>query len=246
MAVLCCRKAIASFIIALACTSIVNAKVYLVSVGIADYAGTKSDLCSPVNDANSMINLYKNDVDTSYRLLTDTDATIENISKAMEIFSLAETDDVVLFYYSGHGYHGGLSVYDGRIDYATIRHLIARSKCKNKLMFIDTCFSGGITNISHSFKADRRCPEDANVILFLSSRSDEYSRSHKTLKNAYFTHFLQKGLQGYADIDENRIVTARELFVYVHNNVKRISKNRQHPVMWGQFPDDAPIIKRIY
>lgn len=44
------------------------------------------------------------------------------------------------------------------------------------------------------------------------------------------------------DADSNGIITAKELFTYVYQGVLNDSGQIQHPVMWGRFPNDMPII----
>ena len=80
-------------------------------------------------------------------------------------------------------------------------------------------------------------------MLFLSSRSDETSIERRDMQNGFFTTYLQKGLRGAADVNKDRIITARELFNYVQKNVVSISNDRQHPVMWGKFSDNMPVMK---
>ena len=41
----------------------------------------------------------------------------------------------------------------------------------------------------------------------------------------------------------NRTITAKELFNYVHSGVIQLSGNRQHPVMWGKFANNMPVMK---
>jgi hypothetical protein len=62
------------------------------------------------------------------------------------------------------------------------------------------------------------------------------------MRNGFFTAYLQRGLTGGADANKDRVITARELFVFVSQGVKRISEDRQHPVMWGKFSDNMPVI----
>ena len=78
-------------------------------------------------------------------------------------------------------------------------------------------------------------------MLFLSSRSNETSIARRDMQNGFFTTYLQKGLRGGADVNRDRIITAKELFNYVHENVVKISKGKQHPVMWGKFSDNMPV-----
>ena len=63
------------------------------------------------------------------------------------------------------------------------------------------------------------------------------------MQNGYFTEYLKKGLRGNADVNKDRTITAKELFDFVHNGVSKISSEKQHPVMWGNFDDNMPVMK---
>lgn len=223
----------------------VCAKVCLVSVGIADYPGTSSDLRLPTQDAQTMTWLYSRNTDLVHCQLLNGNATRAKVIAAMNrTFSQAKEDDIVVFYYSGHGYPGGFCMYDGNISYGEIRNAMAGSNCKNKMIFADACFSGKMRTSGKRYsQSSVVSAKKANVMLFLSSRSREVSFEYPSMQNGLFTSYLQKGLRGSADINRDRVITARELFEYVHKNVINESKDRQHPVMWGKFPDDMPVMK---
>lgn len=221
----------------------VNAKIYLVSVGIADYPGSSSDLTLPAKDAQTITWLYSKNSAMQYCQLLNKEATKAKIISAMnKVFSRAGLNDIVVFFYSGHGYAGGFCAYDGDLPYKEIRKAMAKSKCRNKMIFADACFSGKIrtggTSQSEVAEAQR-----ANVMLFLSSRSNETSLESRGMQNGFFTTYLQKGLRGGADANKDRVITAKELFNYVHSNVVELSDGAQHPVMWGKFSDDMPVMK---
>lgn len=80
-------------------------------------------------------------------------------------------------------------------------------------------------------------------MFFFSSRDNEYSQERRGWKNSLFTVYLERGLRGGADTDRNRTITARELFDFVSKGVKAASEGKQHPVMWGKFDDDMPVIE---
>lgn len=80
-------------------------------------------------------------------------------------------------------------------------------------------------------------------MLFLSSRGNETSIERRDMKNGFFTSCLQKGLRGGADVNRDRVITAKELFSYVSRNVKLLSNDKQHPVMWGKFSDNMVVMK---
>ena len=115
-------------------------------------------------------------------------------------------------------------------------------KCKNKIIFADACYSGKIRPDNPTSQSEIAATQKANVMLFLSSRSNETSFERIDMKNGFFTTFLEKGLKGNADVNKDRIITAKELFDYVHTNVEQLSNGKQHPVMWGKFPNNMPVI----
>ena len=52
------------------------------------------------------------------------------------------------------------------------------------------------------------------------------------------------GIVNEFDMQEQVIrSTAKELFDYVSARVKRLSGNQQHPVMWGRFPNNMPVMR---
>lgn len=221
----------------------VSAKVYLVSAGISDYPGTANDLTLPANDAKTITWLYSKNSDVEYKQLIDNRATSANILHALRtVFSKASVNDIVVFFFSGHGYPGGFVAYDERLSYAEIRKAMAHSKSKNKMIFADACYSGKIRTPGKSSNSAVAEAKKANVLLFLSSRSNEVSIERKNMTNGFFTTYLQKGLRGGADVNRDRTITAKELFNYVHKGVVKLSNNKQHPVMWGKFLDNMPVM----
>lgn len=218
-------------------------KVYLVSVGVSDYPGSSMDLTLPDKDAQTITWLYSKNSGIKYCQLLNSDATVEKIILAMnKVYSLAGPEDIVVLFFSGHGYAGGFCAYDGNITYNKIRESMARSRCKNKMIFADACFSGDIRTNGSVSSSSISSAKKSNVMLFLSSRSNETSLENPSMKNGYFTYYLQKGLRGGADSDRNRVITAKELFNYVHRNVSADTYNEQHPVMWGKFSDNMPVM----
>ena len=113
------------------------------------------------------------------------------------------------------------------------------SQSLNKMIFADACFSG---NMRENKNGSGSSNSNANVMLFLSSRDNETSIESPFLANGFFTTALQNGLRGGADADKNRTITAKELFNYVSKEVKKLSNDEQHPVMWGKFKDSMPVM----
>ena len=239
------HKALRVLLIVILLTSFTTtqARVYLVSVGITDYPGTSMDLTLPAKDAETITWLYSKNTSVVKEQLLNDHATMKNILSSMRrIFDQASTDDIVVFFFSGHGYPGGFVAYDGKLTYTQVRKAMASNKCKNKMIFADACFSGKIRTNGNSSESSVQAAKTANVMLFLSSRSDETSIERRGMQNGFFTTYLQKGLRGGADTNRDRVITAKELYDYVHRGVIEISHDKQHPVMWGKFSDNMPVM----
>ena len=128
--------------------------IYMVSVGIAKYQYI-NPLRQTENDATDMAALYRTHT-THVTLLTGKNATRQSICTTLKnVFAQAEADDVVVFFFSGHGSKGGLCAYDTRgastcISYGDIAKIIKGCRANNKLLFIDACYAGGLRHDSNA------------------------------------------------------------------------------------------------
>ena len=222
-------------------TAIVHAHNYVVCVGISDYPGRRNDLRVSANDAMTIHKIYARNGNSHVCLLTNADATVANVRKAMaETFSQAGADDAVVFYFSGHGVSGGLVCQDGFLHYKSLVEEMARSAAMTKMVIADTCFAGKMRSSAEGDGED--VTSDTNVMFFLSSRTTEKSQETR-FANSLFTIFLERGLRGGADTDHDRQISAHEIYKFVHDGVVDASRGKQHPVMWGNFSKDMTIIK---
>ena len=51
-----------------------------------------------------------------------------------------------------------------------------------------------------------------------------------------------RSLKGGADTNRDRTITAKELYHAVSTGVRALSNEMQHPVMWGNFEDNMPVM----
>ena len=222
-------------------------RLHVVSVGICDYQHPRvSDLRYTEADVRSLNEVMQAHTRSIYTLL-GANATLANVRATLQqVCAQAQPNDAILLFFSGHGYPGGFCCYDvspsaGRLEYAEIAALFKQSKAHRKMIFADACFSGGLrapktsTSSSHSMR-------QSDILLFLSSRSNETSLEMRDGPNGHFTRFLVRGLTGGADTNRDRRITARELFTFVHEGVKIATGRKQHPVMWGRFDHNMTII----
>ena len=217
----------------------VQAKVYLVSVGIADYPDTKNDLRISDNDAKTIAKVFNATKNASVSVLVNKDATQSALLSSMHtMFEDAKSDDAVILYFSGHGTPGAIVCYDGLLTYQHIFKMLKGCKATRKIIIADACYAGKM-RASNQQSASYN---SQNVMLFLSSRTNETSQETR-YQNSMFTIFLERGLRGGADVNKDRRITARELYDFVHKGVIEASGNKQHPVMWGKFDNDMTVIK---
>ena len=229
-------------------------KVWAVIVGISSYNHMPT-LRYTDDDAYRMYAFLKSPeggalTDDQIRILIDEDATHDKILGAMrEVFGKAGANDLVMIYFSGHGLPGAFlpidfDGYNKKILHDDINQILENSPAKYKLCIADACHSGSLLAMAEKSGTVRNVLADyyktlaqaePGTALIMSSKSDETSLESSGLRQGVFTHFLIRGLKGEADKDGNKIVTVQELFDYVDENVRTYTKNRQSPMIKGQF-----------
>lgn len=216
-----------------------HAKVYVVSVGIADYPGTQNDLRISDVDAQTIARIYEKSGNAEAKTIVNNQATSANVLATMRTtFNLAKEDDAVILYFSGHGAPGALACFDGLLPYKDVLSLFKGIHVSKKIIIADACYTGKMrTSNQHSTTYSNE-----NVMMFLSSRNNEQSQETK-FRNSLFTIFLERGLRGGADNNKDRQITAKELYDFVHDGVSQASGGKQHPVMWGKFDNNMIVIK---
>lgn len=221
-------------------------KTYIVCVGLNVNRDRVDPLPCSRADMKGIANFYHRYNGSEVFMLLDANATRSHIIKVLrQQFAKSTYADEIIFAYSGHGFDGGVSTYNNdEILYCSeVQQIMLNAKARRKMMFVMSCHSGSFTK-KHKNTNDtrRKYNKQSNVLLFLSSKADEYSWETNMMDNSFFYHYLLEGLRGEADRNYDRKVTARELFNYVAPRVANISQEKQHPVMWGKFPDDMVIV----
>lgn len=235
-------------------------KIWAVVVGIGRYVHMPTLKFSD-DDAYQMYAFLKSPEggalpDNQVRVLIDEDATRENILKAMrEVFLKADENDVVMFYYSGHGVEGAFlpDDFDGfnnQLEHEEIKKILLQSKAKQKICIADACHSGTLLAMKDSYAGTLQRYYQAfddtkgGLALLMSSKAEEYSLEDNGLRSGVFSHFLIQGLKGGADTDKNKIISIKELFDFVYQKVRNYTANAQSPVLTGKFDNNMPVAVR--
>lgn len=220
-------------------------KTYLVCVCVADNRNHEETRPNLIYDIRGIANFYHSYNNADVFMLVDANATRSHILRILkQQFAKSTSADEIIFAYSGHGFDGGVSTYNnGEVLYCSeVQQIMSSAKARRKIMYVNSCHSGSFS-VDQMNDRRSRYNKNSNVLLFLSSRSNEYSYvpMYGERESFFYSHLLE-ALRGEADNNDDKKVTARELFNYVASNVASTSSGRQHPVMWGKFSDDMVIV----
>lgn len=192
--------------------------------------------------------------DDQIRILIDEEATRKRILEtAKDLFARAKPEDLILFYFSGHGLKGGFLPYDfdgyyNKIYYEELAALLAQSKAAYKICFADACHSGGLysDNVEDMTEELALYYEDlyrrsTGTAIIMSSKAEEISLESAGLRQGVFSHFMIRGLKGEADVDGDGIITIEELYHYIYVNVRAYTGMQQSPLIRGDFDPRMPV-----
>jgi len=175
----------------------------------------------------------------------------------------AGENDLLLFYFSGHGLLYKESAYllpcdtrtnsiiDTAITIDKVKKIIKKSAAKAKVIIFDACHSGLFMG-----KSTNKMPqeflinvfEEAEGLAILSScKQDEVSWEWQDKKMSVFTYFLLEGLQGKADFEEKGFITLSDINRYLVAKVKnwafKNNKNQTPTLKYEVVGDITLIIK---
>lgn len=213
----------------------VSARTFVLSVGVSSYQDSDNNLSQTTKDAKQFKSVMDNHT-KDITILTSKYANKDNIlEKLRSISNRAQNGDKVIFFFSGHGYPGGIVAYDKTITYQEINDILSKSLASAKICFVDACHAGSVGDVQDNTRV-YKVPTSGNIIYMMSSRADEYSIEHPWVGHGFFTQALLKGLRGKADANKDKKITVKELFNYVYNDVQHTTANMdasQHPQLIG-------------
>ncbi|MBE0662711.1 MAG: caspase family protein [Bacteroidales bacterium] len=228
-------------------------KKFAVVVGCADYQHANMDLRYSDDDAYRFYAYLKSPEggalpDEHIAVLVDEAATKNNILKTMnEVFSRASANDMLIFYFSGHGSEGAFCPSDVTDQYSSlllhseVKAIFKKYPASYKICLADACYSGSIYQGSPSSSSNAASGSETNVVIIMSSKPTETSQENPMIRQGAFTYYLLKGLKGSADRNNDNIISLKELFPYVKGNVLNFTANKQTPVIEGNASRYMPI-----
>ena len=232
-------------------------RVWAMIIGVANYPHIRS-LNYTDDDAYRVANFLQRPEggalpDEQIRILIDESATRNKIlAETRALFSNADGDDVVLFYFSGHGMDGSFLPRDftgstNKLYHSEIRKIFDSSNAKHKICLADACHSGSLDRSNKDMGAvidnyyNAWSSSSGGMVLMMSSKAEETSIENNGLRQGIFSHFLMRGLYGAANSNGDNLIRLDELFDYVQENVSHYTHQYQTPMIYGDKSIDLPI-----
>ena len=247
---------------------------YLVAIGINEYKNPALDLNYARADAEAFCNTIKDKGKSLFKKveiheLVDTEATKKNILSLMdELSRIIRPEDVLLFYYAGHGSMvenkfffiptESVSLYqEDRLNKESIYAGLIQEKLKNipalkQIVILDACQSGGSTEIlaqrgASEEKALAQLSRGSGVHVLAASGSEQYAAEVSELGHGVFTYILLDALHGGADgAPKDGNVTVFELKAYLNDQVPELTEKYKGTPQWPytfSIGNDFPIVR---
>jgi len=238
---------------------------WAVLIGAWDYYGQENDLYECATDVAMMqsvlIETYGFTTDTIHAITGGEDEI--SVSVINEEFawlqSNADGDDVVYFYYTGHGSCGdriyandneALALPNGEYytEAAMGMQLEEFADGTTRIVVLDTCYSGGFANLGNTL---------SNTCVLASSSYNQSSWGQVTeflpagSAGSVFTSWLTRAMQDdgglNVDTNQNGRVSMAEAFVYADSNIRSRTRGRnyQDPVMSSETSEFEIILAAI-
>lgn len=171
--------------------------------------------------------------------LSDQQATKARVTSAFgKLLSQAGEDDLLFFYYTGHGYQSDdgrttyLATYDAGDDVpgwstdAIVRSIVRNFGGSRVVIAVDCCLSGAFVDRVKTLR------EGPSFACLASSTSKESSTENWT-----FTEMLLAALRGkaYTDLDANGVVTLAEVARGIKDDMQFAEDQQSTSVFTGDF-----------
>ena len=233
---------------------------YAVIIGISSYRDRRLNLQFAADDAAAirdfLLDPDRGGVRRSNLLyLTNENATASGIRTALFTFlTRPSADDLVFIYFAGHGipdprrpqnlyllpWDADLKNVGGTaVPMWELRAAFETTIKGSVVAFVDSCHSAGVgeglQNLIHQEWS--RLGYSKNRAVLTASNVNEYSRESDVWGGGHgvFTYFVLRGLDGEADMNQDREISVGELFDFVRKAVMGATEGLQAPTALGGF-----------
>jgi uncharacterized caspase-like protein len=236
--------------------------LYLLTIGVSDYANSDYNLDMADRDAKSIGEMFSKQEGKIYKRvvskrLINQQATSDNILDALDWIEKETTQrDVAIIFIAGHG------VNDTKNNYYFLAHDSNTSKLRRTaikwdeirdtitslpskvILLADTCHSGNIMGSSKRrdiTSAIKSIVESGTgSIIMTASTGRGYSIENRSWGHGAFTKALLEGIdEARADYNGNGEISIKEIDLYVTDRVKSLTDGMQKPttIVPNSVPD---------
>lgn len=200
-------------------------------VGIDNYMQCPLHGCC--NDADAIAQVLSSNADGSPNFSVKIEKNVGSKAKLRQLIEVCFSGnaDIALFYYSGHGHIDSIggylvtpdfSEYDWGVSLQEILTIANASQCKDKIIVLDSCYSGFMGNINTVGQNTAVISE--GVTILTSSRQSETSM--EVNGHGLFTSLLLEAFNGGA-ADITGHITPGGIYAYID---KALGPWEQRPV----------------
>jgi hypothetical protein len=147
-------------------------------------------------------------------------------------------------------------LYSSALPMDEMQNVLQRIEAERVTVFLDACYSGAAGGRTFASTKTRgvnvddifleRLTRSKGRAIVTASRPSEVSIELPDLGHGVFTYYLVRGLQGYADLNRDGIVSLQELYEYLAQEVSKKSRSvggNQHPMLKGELEGILPLTK---
>jgi len=223
---------------------------YALIIGNTDYTDPGlAKLSAPGKDAEDFARVLR---DKEIGAFDDVKVIVNEPSASVieaidEFFDQKKPDDMLVFYFSGHGirdeagslYLAFMNTIRSRLRSTAIkseyiREAMDQSRSKRQVLILDCCNSGAFpqgtkAELGGAMGMTRAFQGYGRFVLTASDATQFAWEGDKVIgetDNSLFTHFLVKGLEGEADNDGDGRITVDELYDYAYDQISRVTPNQ--------------------
>ena len=222
-------------------------------VGVSEYQPGLQSLPSAIADVRAMQRVLQHPEMGGFdKVEVLTDPTTQQLRIAIyDLFAERSPEDLVLFYFSGHGVkdqnrnlylttpettksHRGLVVPPTAVKASYLQEQMTNSRSEHEVIILDCCYSGAIAK-----GLTAKDEGEVDIIAELGGKGRAILTSSTSVQSSFqqegtlsiYTQYLVQGMEtGAADLDSDGRISAAELHQYASKKVQQAS-----PAMTPQF-----------
>ncbi len=233
-----------------------TSSLHVISIGINEYKNNRYNLNYAYADAQSFVDQIKQVGKKIYKAINVYEVYNEEATKEgiMELFqqvsAKAQPEDVLIFYYAGHGtlddessnqeyyivptdvtqlYGDPEQLANKAVSSTELKEQLAGISAQKQMLLLDACHSGAAVktlstrSAASEEKAMIQLARNTGSVMIASSGSQQFATEFEILKHGVFTFSLLDALRGEGDNGDKNI-TVLEIKQYMEEKVPELTE----------------------